>query len=134
MCVKAGLIERRAAIPRTTASLTRPNEKPRGSWHQTAMSKPLTARETEVLALLAKGESVRVIADAFDIAERSAQAHIQMVSEKLGANGRRACRRDRLARGPDRTLIYDSLGRRNGTVKISFPSPSVTTISNSGSS
>jgi DNA-binding NarL/FixJ family response regulator len=132
MCVKAGLIERRAAIPRTTASLTRPNEKPRGSWHQTAMSKPLTARETEVLALLAKGETVRAIADAFDIAERSAQAHIQMVSEKLGAND--AAHAVAIAlRGPDRTLIYDSLGR-NGTVKISFPSPSVTTISNSGSS
>ena len=50
------------------------------------MSKPLTAREAEVLALLAKGESVRAIADTFDIAERSARAHIQMVSEKLGAN------------------------------------------------
>jgi DNA-binding NarL/FixJ family response regulator len=50
------------------------------------MAKPLTARETEVLVLLAKGEPVSAIADAFEIAERSVRAHIQMVIEKVGAN------------------------------------------------
>jgi DNA-binding NarL/FixJ family response regulator len=50
------------------------------------MAKPLTSREMEVLAMLAKGSSIREIGDAFDIAERSARAHIQMIVEKLGAN------------------------------------------------
>jgi DNA-binding NarL/FixJ family response regulator len=50
------------------------------------MAKPLTSREMEVLAMLAKGSSIREIGDAFDIAERSARAHIQMIAEKLGVN------------------------------------------------
>ena len=60
------------------------NRGTRGS--QPAMAEPLTSREMQVLAMLAKGSSVREICDAFDITERSARAHIQMIVEKLGAH------------------------------------------------
>jgi DNA-binding CsgD family transcriptional regulator len=49
-----------------------------------AMVRPLTSRETEILDLSAKGKSVRDIVDAFDISERAARAHLQMIAEKLG--------------------------------------------------
>jgi DNA-binding NarL/FixJ family response regulator len=52
------------------------------------MAKPLTSRETEVLVMLARGSLVREIADAFEITERSAREHIQMIVEKLGVNNR----------------------------------------------
>jgi DNA-binding NarL/FixJ family response regulator len=50
------------------------------------MAKPLTSREAEVFAMLANGASIRETSDAFDIAERSARAHIQMIVEKLGVD------------------------------------------------
>jgi DNA-binding CsgD family transcriptional regulator len=54
--------------------------------NQPAMARPLTSREAEVFAMLANGASIREISDAFDIAERSARAHIQMIVEKLGVD------------------------------------------------
>jgi DNA-binding NarL/FixJ family response regulator len=50
------------------------------------MVQPLTSREVEILAMLAKGSSIHEIADAFDITERSVRAHIQMIVEKLEVN------------------------------------------------
>jgi len=50
------------------------------------MTKPLTSREKDVLAMLASGSSVGEIGDAFDIAERSVRAHVQMIVDKLGVN------------------------------------------------
>ena len=50
------------------------------------MAKSLNSREVEVLALRARGSSVREISDALDIAERSVRAHIQMIVEKLGVS------------------------------------------------
>jgi DNA-binding NarL/FixJ family response regulator len=50
------------------------------------MARPLTSREMDVLAMLARGSAIREVADAFDIAERSVRAHIQMVVDKLGVN------------------------------------------------
>ncbi|HUI97420.1 MAG TPA: LuxR C-terminal-related transcriptional regulator [Xanthobacteraceae bacterium] len=44
----------------------------------------LNARETQILALLAKGKPVGEIADALEISERTARAHIQMIMDKLG--------------------------------------------------
>jgi DNA-binding NarL/FixJ family response regulator len=52
------------------------------------MARPLTPRESEVLAMLAGGSSIREIVDEFDITERSARAHIQMVVAKLGVADR----------------------------------------------
>jgi DNA-binding NarL/FixJ family response regulator len=53
---------------------------------QSVMARPLTSREMEVLEMLANGSSIREIGDAFDITERSARAHVQMIAEKLGVN------------------------------------------------
>ncbi len=54
---------------------------------QLAMAKPLTSRERDVLVLLANGSPISAIADAFDITERTARAHIQMVVQKPGVRG-----------------------------------------------
>ena len=61
---------------------------------------PLTAREMELLAMLARGSPMRAICDAFDITERSARAHIQMIVEKLGVKDSRGSRCGRFARWP----------------------------------
>jgi DNA-binding NarL/FixJ family response regulator len=82
----AAAFRRNADIPAAKAILIAHNEQSRWSWQSTAMANLLTSREMQVLAMLAKGSSVREICDAFDITERSARAHIQMIVEKLGAN------------------------------------------------
>jgi len=52
------------------------------------MATPLTSRETEVLLMLARGSLVSEIADVLEITERSVEAHIQMIVEKLGVKNR----------------------------------------------
>ena len=49
---------------------------------------PLTAREREVMSLLAEGRSNRDIALALGIAERTAKFHVNAILEKLDAEGR----------------------------------------------
>ena len=49
---------------------------------------PLTAREREVMSLLAEGRSNRDIALALSIAERTAKFHVNAILEKLDAEGR----------------------------------------------
>jgi two-component system nitrate/nitrite response regulator NarL len=49
---------------------------------------PLTARERQVLTLLAEGRSNRDIALALGIAERTAKFHVNAILEKLDAEGR----------------------------------------------
>ncbi len=49
---------------------------------------PLSAREQEVLALLAQGMSNRGIADALIITERTVKFHVSAIMGKLGANNR----------------------------------------------
>ena len=48
----------------------------------------LTARETEVLALLAKGDSNRQIARALFISERTVAVHVSRILDKLGVRNR----------------------------------------------
>ncbi len=48
----------------------------------------LTAREREVLALLAEGASNKTIARALSISVRTAKFHVASITEKLGAGGR----------------------------------------------
>ena len=48
----------------------------------------LTAREREVLALLAAGQSNPAIADALFISPRTAQTHVQHILDKLGVRTR----------------------------------------------
>ncbi|HET9001404.1 MAG TPA: tetratricopeptide repeat protein, partial [bacterium] len=49
---------------------------------------PLTAREREVVALVAQGLSNRAIASRLVIAERTAEGHVQSILNKLGFNSR----------------------------------------------
>ena len=51
-----------------------------------AMATSLTPREMDVLGMLAQGKSVRQIADALDITERSARAHMQRIVEALAVS------------------------------------------------
>jgi DNA-binding NarL/FixJ family response regulator len=58
--------------------------RPRG----TAPAAPLTTREREVAALLARGLSNRAIAAALVISERTAEKHVANVMAKLGLRSR----------------------------------------------
>jgi predicted ATPase/DNA-binding CsgD family transcriptional regulator len=53
-------------------------------------SPPLTAREQEVAALVARGDSNREIARALGISERTAENHVKHVRTKLGVRSRAA--------------------------------------------
>ena len=53
-----------------------------------SFSAGLTAREVEVLRLVAQGRSNREIADELFIAEKTARNHVERVYTKLGVNNR----------------------------------------------
>jgi DNA-binding NarL/FixJ family response regulator len=55
---------------------------------QDALVEPLTARQEEVLALLAKGRSNREIADALFLAEGTVKAHVHQIFSKLMVRNR----------------------------------------------
>ena len=55
---------------------------------RTSWSAGLTAREVEVLRLVAQGRSNREIATELFIAEKTAHNHIERVYAKLGVNNR----------------------------------------------
>jgi DNA-binding CsgD family transcriptional regulator len=66
-----------------------------GAWAEAADTEdtglnepPLTAREREVLALLAEGASNKAIARALGVSVHTAKFHVASVTEKLGAKGR----------------------------------------------
>jgi DNA-binding NarL/FixJ family response regulator len=65
------------------------------------MSEPLTARESEVLALLSQGAANREIAHKLGISEHTAKFHVSSVLSKLGA----ATRTEAVARGMREGLI-----------------------------
>jgi DNA-binding NarL/FixJ family response regulator len=52
------------------------------------LAEPLTPREVEVLQLLARGLSNRVIGDQLGISEHTAKFHVNAILGKLGAQGR----------------------------------------------
>jgi DNA-binding NarL/FixJ family response regulator len=55
---------------------------------QVQASENLSEREVEVLALMAKGASNKVIASSLNIGESTAKTHIQSIFNKLGVNVR----------------------------------------------
>ena len=59
----------------------------------------LTAREREVLRLLAAGRSDREIAEALFISRRTAQGHVGSIYGKLGVSSRAAATRVALEHG-----------------------------------
>ncbi len=56
--------------------------------HNQALIDPLSAREQEVLELLAQGVSNQEIADALVIAPNTVKRHVQVILEKLGVRNR----------------------------------------------
>lgn len=69
-------------------SAFRPAEKTLVTNQQSLPSEPLTRRETEVLACLAKGLSNQQIADRLHIAEATVRTHVSRLLKKLGATNR----------------------------------------------
>jgi len=55
---------------------------------QAAPRDPLSAREREILALIARGASNKLIARELDIAETTVKIHVQHILRKLGLNSR----------------------------------------------
>jgi DNA-binding NarL/FixJ family response regulator len=64
-----------------------------------ALSDPLTDRETEIVRMIAEGESGREIADALGISEKTVEHHRGNVLEKLGLRDRVALTRYAIRRG-----------------------------------
>lgn len=62
----------------------------------------LTARETEVLRLVARGYAYKEIADRLVISVRTVQNHVQSILDKLQLNGRYELMRYAIHRGLDR--------------------------------
>jgi DNA-binding NarL/FixJ family response regulator len=59
----------------------------------------LTAREVQVLELLAEGLSNKAIADRLDISDQTVKFHVASISSKLGATNRTDAVRRALRRG-----------------------------------
>jgi DNA-binding NarL/FixJ family response regulator len=66
------------------------------------LQEPLTARETEVLALLAEGAGNKEIAAKLSISEHTAKFHVSSILSKLGAT----TRTEAVTRGYRRGLIF----------------------------
>ena len=62
----------------------------------------MSAREREVLSLLASGQSPAQIADSLDISIHTVRRHLANVSEKLGIRGMNALTRYAIRNGLDR--------------------------------
>jgi two-component system, NarL family, response regulator YdfI len=63
-------------------------ERPRDAGRSNALIEPLTAREMEVLAILAEGGSNKEIASRLSISEHTAKFHVASIMGKLGATSR----------------------------------------------
>ena len=52
-----------------------------------AVDGSLTAREIDVLQLIAQGNANKLVADQLSITEDTVKAHVKSILSKLGANG-----------------------------------------------
>ena len=64
-----------------------------------SFEEPLTAREVEVLELLAEGLSNKAIADRLGISDQTVKFHVAAISSKLGAANRTDAVRRAVRRG-----------------------------------
>ena len=87
--VKAGESPLDPSIARKiVARMTGAGEKPLPQHGETAMVEELSARELEVLQLLAQGLSNRAIGEALFISDRTVQAHLTNIYAKMGVTTR----------------------------------------------
>ena len=87
--VKAGESPLDPAIARKIVTRMSGNgEKPALRPHETTMLEELSARELEVLQLLAQGRSNRGIGEALFISDRTVQAHLTNIYAKMGVTTR----------------------------------------------
>jgi DNA-binding NarL/FixJ family response regulator len=62
--------------------------RPRQTDHEPVEAQPLTDRERQVLALVAEGNSNKVIGDFLSISERTVKSHLTYIMTKLRASDR----------------------------------------------
>jgi DNA-binding NarL/FixJ family response regulator len=62
--------------------------RPQETQKATINAQPLSKRESEVLALVAEGNSNKLIADRLSISERTVQHHLTLIMSKLNAYDR----------------------------------------------
>ena len=72
----------------TDTAVTAPDAGGAGAGRAGAKPSPLTAREREVAALVARGLTNREIAAALVVTERTAETHVQNILNKLGFSSR----------------------------------------------
>lgn len=75
----------------------------------------LTARQSEVLELLARGKSIKEIGDALHISPRTVEFHLERMKQELGAKGRAellayAWRHGLVGHSKSHTVLLNKLG------------------------
>jgi DNA-binding NarL/FixJ family response regulator len=89
------VIEVSSAAPKPGAAYVRPGE----DRLLESLPEPLTARERQVLALLAEGLPNKGIAAALDISNQTVKFHVAAIIGKLGASNRTEAVRRAVRRG-----------------------------------
>ena len=89
------VIEIASAAPQPGAAYVRPGE----DRLLDSLPEPLTARERQVLALLAEGLPNKGIAAALDISDQTVKFHVAAIIGKLGASNRTDAVRRAVRRG-----------------------------------
>lgn len=97
----ASLADARASAMDVDAIVMAPARGPDGDQAAGAFDEPLTARETQVLELLAEGLPNKTIAGKLGISDQTVKFHVSSVCGKLGA----ANRTDAVRRAARRGLI-----------------------------
>jgi DNA-binding NarL/FixJ family response regulator len=95
----ASIGEARAADPDAEALVVATGRRDRRSDVEEALVEPLTAREIQVLELMAEGLSNKAIADRLGISDQTVKFHVASISGKLGASNRTDAVRRAVRRG-----------------------------------
>lgn len=84
------MTESRGAIGRGEREVAPPRPRSPGTQREPAPGEPLTSREHQVLAHVARGGTNEEVGLALGISERTVQKHLQRVFRKLGVRTRTA--------------------------------------------